>query len=321
MTINICYITDSSYFVPTLTSITSIKKNKFLESIYSISVIYNNLTELQLKSIKNLNDINFNIYLVKSNLDSKVNLKKTLVTNVTKTSLLKFSIPIILDKIDKVLYLDGDTIIQHDLTSLFSINIDNYLLAAVNDGPKKDSFSKFKFDKIDYFNSGVMLLNLSEIRKNDLVSKLIYFRENKKNSFMDQDSFNHVFKNRILFLPLKYNFMLHLFSPNFFKFGLNNLLDFYDIKNFSSISNLINEAYVIHYTFDKPWKYYDILCSDLWMKYYQVAIPNENLMISSYYGVLLNGASFNLGKLLLYIPSLLLKHKKGQFRIKSKRFE
>ena len=66
---------------------------------------------------------------------------------------------------DKAIYLDVDTMCLNDISNLFDINIDNYEIAA-----GLDYMGKFWVNK-NYCNSGVILMNLKNIRSTKLLKK------------------------------------------------------------------------------------------------------------------------------------------------------
>ncbi|MCK7489743.1 MAG: hypothetical protein MZU79_05535 [Anaerotruncus sp.] len=88
---------------------------------------------------------------------------------VTSAAYLKFDLPDLIPNQDKVLYLDGDIIIQKDLSDLFEINIKDYYAGAVKDIGLIDNDLNIK----NYFNSGVMLLNLKLMRENNASTALL----------------------------------------------------------------------------------------------------------------------------------------------------
>ena len=64
-------------------------------------------------------------------------------------------------EVDKILYLDSDIIVRHDIANLFSNNIDDYCIAGVEDIVGKLLIDRYKLSSTTtYLNSGVMLLNL-----------------------------------------------------------------------------------------------------------------------------------------------------------------
>ena len=124
----------------------------------------------------------------------------------------KFLIPNLLPaEVEKAIYLDTDTITNLDINELWSIDIENYPLGTVLE--KLNGVTGFpvchdgilKID--DYFNSGVLLMNLKVLRgEEDTILKGLEFkRDNPKYKQFDQLIFNYCFSTRALKLPLKFN--------------------------------------------------------------------------------------------------------------------
>ena len=103
---------------------------------------------------------------------------------------------------NKIIYLDTDTIVNGDLKELFKININDYELACVDD--LYNWLNPYRWKVKHYFNSGVLLLNMKEIRKTDLFKKSRELVANKKMISPDQDALNFLVKKKIV-LPEKFN--------------------------------------------------------------------------------------------------------------------
>lgn len=156
----------------------------------------------------------------------------------------KLFIPKILDKIDKVLFLDCDIICTGSLSKLYSKNLDNFKIAAVSDIFRINSNKIKILGTKKYFNAGVMLLNLKELRKSDEFMKA--FRlcqdQNNKFEFIEQDALNIVFDNNYLELDLKYNYKG--------SFDYNKLLDKKDVI----IAHSTGKKKFDHYLCDHSFK-------------------------------------------------------------------
>lgn len=67
------------------------------------------------------------------------------------------------DNVDRILYLDTDICVYNDIDSLYSVNIDGFYCAACRD-ISIELFAKHELVKRNvnkYFNSGVLLMNIS----------------------------------------------------------------------------------------------------------------------------------------------------------------
>ena len=125
----------------------------------------------------------------------------------------------IIESVDKIIYLDGDTIVNLDIKELWNINLANHPMAAVNESDMDFNFSKTKktyflinlgmVKEENYFNSGVIAINLEYLRNNDQILKTGYdlISKNISRTF-DQDILNFCFSDNYLKLPSKYNMFI-----------------------------------------------------------------------------------------------------------------
>lgn len=83
---------------------------------------------------------------------------------------------------DKILYLDIDMMIADDLSGLYHIDVEGYEYAAV-----KEKYGCW-FIRPDYINAGMLLMNMSEIKRTGLLEKAREKIKTKKMLFADQDA-------------------------------------------------------------------------------------------------------------------------------------
>lgn len=114
--------------------------------------------------------------------------------------------------------------------------------------------------------------------------------------------------NDVEFASVFYDFMLHLISYKNSDFSLKQLSQFYDINLYENIDSLFEDIKILHYTFDKPWKYYDIPFAEKWIYYYRKSpFKNEKLNRKSYLTTIYNSKSYSLGRNIAKILHFLLK--------------
>jgi lipopolysaccharide biosynthesis glycosyltransferase len=124
---------------------------------------------------------------------------------LTKNAFYRLSLGELLPNLNKIIYLDSDTICLKDLSNLFNSNFMGKLfLAKILSLKSKD----FNFE----VNTGVLLLNLIGMRKMKVEKKVLTLLNNgfKDPVYHDQAIINIFFKKYVGFLPLEYN----TFSPN-----------------------------------------------------------------------------------------------------------
>lgn len=110
--------------------------------------------------------------------------------------------------VEKVLLLEGDTIVTSDLSEFYNIDIENYYLAATDDLQSKWCKQRVGIQPSSvYFNSGVMLLNLSKMRKDDITKKITSLIKSGKAKFLYevQDEMNVLLEGKVKIIPPKFN--------------------------------------------------------------------------------------------------------------------
>ena len=128
--------------------------------------------------------------------------------------------------IDKAIYLDADTIINFDIKEFWGIDLQKFPIAAIPEsksGHTKESMSSVNllikdgvFIWNDYFNSGVLMMNLDQLRisteDGNLLDRCLAFFEKYPNATdcPDQNALNFVFKENYLKLPVKFNRLVFL---------------------------------------------------------------------------------------------------------------
>jgi len=151
---------------------------------------------------------------------------------------------------DKILYCDIDIVVNGSIKNFYDQDIENYYLAAVEDWGLFDRHDLLNMDKdTKYFNSGVMLLNLKNIRKDNIFEICIKKLDDLTDKYIypDQDIINSVINGRWKQSQLKYNAINSYVRKSFLKNNYFNKID---------ILEAYNNPVIIHYTGKrKPWHY------------------------------------------------------------------
>jgi lipopolysaccharide biosynthesis glycosyltransferase len=122
------------------------------------------------------------------------------------------------ETVEKVLYLDCDTIIVDDLAPLFETDFGNSILAGCAEPVVTKSRRPILSmpENADYYNSGVLLFNLPLWRKENCEKTVLTYFLSHQDIIVatDQDALNACFYDRILTLPPKYNYgSYHIYYP------------------------------------------------------------------------------------------------------------
>lgn len=265
--IDIVFIMDTKYFLCSYIAITSLIHSKNKNSGYNINIIHTNLSDRQCFLLSLLENTDIHINIIGFNAKKYADIKN--VYHITNTALIKFDIPNIFKNLNKILYIDGDILVQQDLSGLFDIDLkDNYIAAT-----KEMQATLRGYDKIvgtqHYINSGVMLINLKKMREDNIPQKMINKKMNQPETWkcMDQDVFNYICDGKIHFLDVAYNNTISIFIKN--KWKIKEINDFYK-TNYKNIKELINKSVILHFAGDlKPW-IYNIKTGNISANYLQI---------------------------------------------------
>ena len=270
--VNVVFITDQQYMLATVVAIRSLMAYVNDKDIYNVFVVCNNISKEEWEN-NILKETKKNVKFEVVNYGDALQNLFYNHSYVSKTALLKFELADLLNDLDKVLYLDGDILVCDDVKKLYSIDVDKQYAAVVKDMSVSQGEHIKRLGLKSYFNSGVMLLNLQQMRIDNCASKLFEYKEQEKSAvFMDQDAFNMIFKDRVIYLEPKYNFIL----DNYRKYGEEYIKKYYCVEN-------LNNIMVKHMAgARKPWK--DIE-SEQFLEWFQYLRDNAEIAkcILNYY--------------------------------------
>ena len=153
----------------------------------------------------------------------------------------------IFSDLERIIYLDGDTLIFTDLSEMYNLPFhNNYILASQS----HDLYilKKFKIKVKNVVNVGVILFNIKEIRKSNIDMELLYFsmKNNKKLKYPEQDSINIIYNPRIGVLPFKYGLRLIDSIKTYKKYFEKKFMTKFKIKE---VINAIRNPGIIHLVF------------------------------------------------------------------------
>lgn len=162
-----------------------------------------------------------------------------------------FAAQLLPETIDKILYLDPDIIVKGNLDELYQMEMhDNLFVGSSNIKGFLLRFNQVKNGarkNYQYINTGVLLMNLKEMRKVIKSTDIYTFIKNKKYvlTLPDQDIINALYGNRIITVDaLKYNLS-------------DRAITLYNLKHRKKIDmHWVKEnTIIIHYLGrNKPWK-------------------------------------------------------------------
>jgi len=129
--------------------------------------------------------------------------KANLETRFTPCCMLRLYADLIPEIPDRIMYLDNDVICRRDFSEFYHQDMSEYEVSGVLDHYGKWFFRRNIF-RMDYLNSGVLLLNMEKIRQSGLFRKCRQRCEEKKMFMPDQSAINKLAAGKKL-MPRRYN--------------------------------------------------------------------------------------------------------------------
>lgn len=148
------------------------------------------------------------------NIDANVlNMSGDFVHIYTIGALMRLLIPDVFAGFDKMIYLDADLLVNCDIQELWNIDISEVSIGAVHDRAAVVNdvgvciVSPGYVKAEEYFNSGVLLMNLDKIRHRGNLVELVsaFVTEHPDSYWLDQDALNYIFKEDKKLLDPKWN--------------------------------------------------------------------------------------------------------------------
>lgn len=213
----IFFAVDDGYMPFLAVTLQSLIDNSSDKYYYLVKILYTNVSESNKKKIKKYERENVNIEFVDLNYYIE-EIKDKLYTRdyYSKSTYFRLFIPNLYPQYNKALYLDCDIVLLKDVADLFNIDMEDNLVAGVPDDIIQtiEVFQEYAekvvgvADYRNYFNAGVLLMNLDELRKYKFQEKFLYLLEKFKFSVaQDQDYLNRLCKGRVKILDSNWNKM------------------------------------------------------------------------------------------------------------------
>ncbi len=241
--LDIFYTISDDYVEPLICSMTSVVKNANDNDVLNFHIIYN-----EIKNIEYIKDklcfSNSNVEFIKLS-DKQINRLGRLKNDV---STYKYFIPEIANGLEKCLYLDADTIITSSLSKLYDTQLKkNYVGVCEQAMDKEEKIQIIKLiNANNYFNSGVMIMNIPLMKQDDITNKLIYARKNLENYLKNptNDVLNLIVDGKFKLIELTYNLQTELYET---------LNPFFCYAN-DEVKFAMEKPVIIHYSgTKKPW--------------------------------------------------------------------
>ena len=254
-TLNVAYSFDDGYAQHAAVSITSLlENNKDIEEIF-IHIITNSLSKENVSRIEQIaSQYERTIHYIDL---QKLTHRLKIETNFNRSAYGRIFLDSLSD-IERIIYIDSDTVINGSLKDLMMLDLNNTLVAGVQDTVNPYYILNIGLNhNVRYINDGgVIVMNLKLWREMNITPKCIDFicKFNGCPPHNDQGTINAVCNGYIKILPASYNVM-----PPMFCFTHKQILKLFKMKKYYTqvdIDIAIKKPIVIHFTdefFNRPW--------------------------------------------------------------------
>lgn len=212
---------------------------------------YNDVAKLYLfiedDEIPYLKDSRIEFYNVNKLPEYILSTSPNYTTKYTKLSYIRCYFTKLL-KCDKLIYIDADAIVVDNIQELWSLDVDT--IAGVKEGGEWSQHLGIEGMDDKYINSGVLVMNLKNIREKHLDDEMINLLNTKFYHFPDQDVINVVFKD---------------------KQYLSN------IYNSTETTGFRDDAKIIHYIRERKGWIKESPRSEIWFKYQDEMIGGNKM--------------------------------------------
>lgn len=252
--------TDDKYVPYMMVTIQSIIEKANREICYELIILSAEITVQHQKEIEDyivnypfmrIHFLNPRPYLYDKQGRFKIDLSNT---NYNENCCYKIVLPELLKGYNKALFMDSDLVVLEDIAELYNQDIEKmYLAACVDMGNvlayvKQNDYICYHFDvnlrlkdPHNYFNTGVMLINLKEMREHCTIQKIAEKSKEIKAIFPEQDILNVLCEDKIKLMDMKWNVLINVDEGDTEDFGV-------DIKKAKS------QPFVVHYAGQpRPW--------------------------------------------------------------------
>ena len=254
--INIGYGIDNNYARCTATSIFSFCHNNQHLS-FDFHIMTNDLNDNSKKRFNLLaQKLKTNIIIY----EIDATLLKILPTQVHLpiSTYFRFLLPLVLKNVSTLYYIDADIICLKNANELFSINLENNIVAAVPDLPIMNTKRNKALNLVEhlYFNAGMLVINIEKWLEFDTFNKVLNAikQDPQKFRYLDQDALNLILHGKILYLSSKFNNL----TPNYQDTVLLHFAAHPKPWNIafplSKACTEFNKNIYIHYENQTPWK-------------------------------------------------------------------
>lgn len=269
---HVAMICDDGFAIPTAVALQTLRETQPGGEAFVVHIVTPGLSIENRRALSALSGRGQDIDFVEADLGDLPGLHKAdpnSICSANTTALLKFRLPELLHGQERVLYLDGDVLVRAPLRPLYETPLRGHSLAAVRDSGTLYFRHEMAKRCPNYFNSGVMVLDLAKMRREKASERLVRAKRDQdvagRSRFMDQNAFNLVFQDDVELLPIRWNLLVVNLERARDKWTTADIRRVYG-ATYADWSAMRADAAVWHFSSkDKPWKYEGVFGGEDWM--------------------------------------------------------
>ena len=199
-------------------------------------------------------------------------------------------IPEIMPGYHKILYLDCDMVVDHDVAELYDVDLKGCMIGAAKDIDvigqvklKQNNWGDYIVKDLglssfcNYFQAGVLILNLDRLREKISSEEMIQMATSNSWRCHDQDILNIICKNQVYYIPLQWNVMMIWEEPwqsrkQFIEMAPRVLYEEYMTAR--------KKPYIVHFAgYQKPWNVMDCDLAEYFWKYAKLSVYYPQILM------------------------------------------
>lgn len=250
--LHICYAIDDNYAQMCMLSIFNIILHRNPNTELNFMILGDNLTKSeQFNIFKTINKVNISFKQInaKAFIDKKDNWPNVYITGANRIRVLIPHLPEY-KNVDKVLYLDADTLILKDLTEAFNIDLEDKPIGICKNPVRiiqgwriMNTFGYY--DRCHILNSGIILFNIKKCKEIDFTKQCIEKMREDGNS--NEHVISEIFYDQVKLLPPTYNCPYSMMiDPLPYSRNIDIWNIYYKTK-YKSVQEIIQSSYIIHF--------------------------------------------------------------------------
>ena len=252
------FAADERYLPYLSVAILSLSENSREEYQYDIRILSSGISAEGIGKLRGI--VKPNIKITLCDIERRIaHLKESLSYRLrdyySESIYYRLFIPSMFPELRRAVYLDSDIVLLDDIAKLYFSDTEDSLLGVVSDESVQvvPVFCEYVKRQIgvtherEYFNSGVLIMNLDLIRQEKIEEKFLHLltKYNFDTVAPDQDYLNFLCRGRLHFFPEGWN---------------KHAIPGRDISS--------SELHLVHYNmFNKPWHYYDVPMDEYFWSY------------------------------------------------------